>query len=215
MKILTLTPRKPIIYYPSGIITLVLLPVFCLVYMSKHDLFTPANKMEITFWSPDLPKTLFKGTKQSILSKRKYFQINLDGKNDADDQIRLDFARLQIREMLKAKSFTDGVDFHFGVKAKYWTFVKALDICQVENVPSFLPYKDDLYAIYTKPEPIVETFICGNQFRSGDYHIGKSTYQELTFQFLTEQLKLFWAPALLFLIMTFFAFRKLYLNLYR
>ena len=214
MKMLTLTPRKPIIY-PPGIISLVLLPIFCLIYLNEHKAFAPRNMMTIAVWSPEGQQALPKKIQHKFPPERKYLRINLDGKNEADNKIRLDFARLQIREMLKLRDTIGGVDFHFGSEAKYWTFINALDICQTENAPAYAPYKDDIYVINVIPKKTTgeKPFICGNLSQNCSY-LGLN-YPGLTIPGF-NQLTMFWgAPGIAFLMMMFFSLRKLYFNLYR
>lgn len=214
MKMLTLTPRKPIIY-PPGIISLALLPIFCLIYLNEQKAFAPRNMMTIAVWSPEWQQALPKKFQHKFPPERKYLHINLDGKNEADDKIRLDFARLQIREMLKSRDTIGGVDFHFGNKAKYWTFVNALDICQTENILAYAPYKDDIYVINVIPKKITveKLFICGNLSQNRSYLW--SNYPDIMIPSFNQLIISFWAPGIAFLMMLFFSLRKLYLNLYQ
>lgn len=154
MKILTLTPHKPIIY-PPGIISLVLLPVFCLVFLNQHKVFVRHGAMDVAMWSPNANKGLPKQYQDKYQVKfppdRNYLAINLNG-TDADDKIRLDYARLEIKRMLSAKDTVSAVNFHFGNHTKYWTYVNAIDICQTEDVRAYGITQDDIYAVYIKPK---------------------------------------------------------------
>lgn len=223
MKILTLTQRKPIIY-PPGIISLVLLPVFCLIYLNKHKAFERQSCINLATWSPDWAKGLPPKYRGEYPLDRKYLAINLDGDN-ADDKIRLDFARLEIRRIITSEDTTSGVDFHFGKKAQYWTFITALDILQTEKAPVYSPYKDDVHMWFRKSQnvrqispsysiPIIDL--------DGDIIRQPPTPEVIilriwnkSVKFITIVLENYWAPCIIFLAMLFFSFRKLYLNLYR
>ena len=74
--------------------------------------------------------------------------MNLTGNTNSDKSL-LEFARIQIRTMLKTRNTSTGVRIHFGNKAQYWAFVSALDICFTENVRSWAPYQDDIYVVYS------------------------------------------------------------------
>jgi hypothetical protein len=203
MKILTLTERKPIIY-PPGIISLVLLPVFCLIYLQQHKAFVHYGVVDVAFYSPDMfLKHPFK-----VPPQRNYLNINLNG-NDADDKTRLDFARLEIRRILSTKDSTGGVDFYFGDKSRYRTLVSAFDICITENASIFIPYKSHIYVLYNKPKV---------QFSTGS-RLGNDVIFNLLKPIWSDkvanELASFWAPAIVFILMLFFSFKKLYLNLYR
>jgi len=148
MKILTLTPRKTIIY-PPGIISLIFLPLFCLVYLKQNKAFVHYSAMDIAVWSPDWNSRLPKRLQRDFPPVRNYLRINLDG-NEISDNARLDFAHLEIRKMLASGDTERGIDFHFGNTAKYQAFITALDICQTENAGTYIPYKDDIYVIVPK-----------------------------------------------------------------
>jgi hypothetical protein len=148
MKILTLTPRKPIIYTP-GIISLILLPMFCLVYLKQDKAFVHYSAIDIAVWSPDWNNRLPKRLQMEFPPVRNYLRINLDG-NEIGDKARLDFARLEIRKMLASGDTKRGIDFHFWNTAKYQDFITAIDICQTENADIYIPYKNDIYVIVPK-----------------------------------------------------------------
>ncbi|AYL94049.1 hypothetical protein [Mucilaginibacter celer] len=147
MKILTLTPRQRIIYTP-GLISLLLLPVFCMVFLHQHKAFQKLKAMDVVFFSPDWNKRLPKAYQFKFPPERSYVNVNLTG-NTNSDQSLLEFARIQIRTILKTKNKSVGVQIHFGKKAQYWAFVKALDICYAEDVQSYAPYQDDIYVVYS------------------------------------------------------------------
>lgn len=159
MKILTLTPRKPIIYSP-GMISLILLPLFCIVYLKQHKAFVHYSAMDIAVWSPDWNNRLPKRLQMEFPPVRNYLRINLDG-NEIGDKARLDFARLEIRKMRASGDTERGINFHFWNTAKYQAFVTALDICQTENAGIFIPYKDDIYVMVPKRIIFKETDYTG------------------------------------------------------
>ncbi|MFC0516798.1 hypothetical protein ACFFGT_21505 [Mucilaginibacter angelicae] len=149
MKILTLTPHKPISYAP-GLISLVLLPVFCMLFLYQHKVFTPRNCIDVVMFDPSWPQLYPSKYQFKFPPERSYINVNLTG-NTGSDKSLLDFARLEIRGMLKAKNTTLGVRFHFGNKSQYWTFVNALDICYTEKALSWIAYQDNIYVLYVKP----------------------------------------------------------------
>jgi hypothetical protein len=216
MKILTLTQRKPIIY-PPGIISLVLLPVFCLIYLREHKAFVHYGTMDVAFWSPDWAKTFPPKYRNGYALDRKYLAINLDGDN-ANDKIRLDFARLEVRRITTSEDTTSGVDFHFGKKAQYRTFIAALDILQTENADIYSPYNDDIHMWHKKKQiahqPLFSLYNDIAYLPPTPEEISRRLWSERV-EIISKTLRGFWASGLIFLAMLFFTFRKLYLNLYR
>jgi ribosomal protein S26 len=212
MKILTVTPHKPIIY-PPGIISLVLLPVFCLVFLNQHKAFVRQGAMDVTMWPPYGIKNLPKKYQVKFPPDRNYLAINLNG-TDADDKVRLDYARLEVKKMLSDKDTAKGVNFHFGNHTKYWTYVNAIDICQTEGVQTYGITQDDIYALYVKPEIYDKpqyTFICGMGYRNQEMRNREKREERL--QAINKKIKDYWPLGIPFLIMSFFAIRKLFLNL--
>lgn len=214
MKILTLAPRKPIIY-PPGIISLILLPIFCLVYLNKHKVFEQQSWMDIAMWSPDLAKIYSSKYSKGYPPDRKFLTINLDG-NNGNDKTRLDFARLEIRRILTSEDTINGVDFHFGKKAQYWTFITALDILETEKAQVYSPYRDDIHVWFKKVHNVSRLSLYN------DVITEPPTPEEINrklwntrIEFINTAVKDFWVPGLVFLIMIYFTFKKLYQNLYR
>jgi len=215
MRILTLTPHKPIIY-PPGIISLVFLPVFCLFFLYQHKAFVHQGYIDVTMWSPYWNKISPKEYQVKFPPDRDYLTINLDG-NDAANKTRLDFARLEIREMLNSKDTHKGVRFHFGKTSKYWSYVQAYDICQVEGVPGYAQYQDDIYAVYVKPkiyDQVNSVGLLGNDLimlPPSPEELNRRMWDE-RLQFIGKIAKAFWPIGIAFLTMTFFAVRKLFLK---
>lgn len=205
MRVLTLTPRKPIIYLP-GVISLVLLPVFCLVFLFQHKAFVHLGYIDVAMYESGWDAKKISETYHAQFPPvRNYVDINLDG-NDAAVKSRLDFARLEIREILQSKDTHKGVRFHFGKTSKYWSYVQAHNLCQIEGVLAYTPYQDDIYAGYVAPQKDSKSYAmpCGGI---------RYTYVEIkTDQKIWEEqvqiIKKFYAPALLFAMMTFFTVKR-------
>jgi hypothetical protein len=214
MKVLTLNPRKPIIYLP-GMISLVLLPVACLIFLNMHRPSAGLSWMDIVLWGPDMVKSFPEDYRYFPLD-RKYINITLDG-DDNRNRAKLIFARSEVTKMLHSKDTVNGINIHFTDKSKYWAYVNAWDICLSQGVQNYRAYNDDFSIIYgrfqkmhTAPAPEIITSLnidSGMEYYSAEY------IWEQKKKALSLALKVFWAPFLVFLLMTFFAIRKLYLNL--
>ncbi|WP_413666786.1 hypothetical protein ACEN9X_19890 [Mucilaginibacter sp. Mucisp86] len=148
MKILTLAPHKPITYVP-GLISLVLFPMLCLMFLYQHKAFVHRGALNIAIVDPDMDRLIAKKYHVKIPPERSYTNVNLTG-NAMGDQSLLEFARFEIKSMIRIKSKTLGIRFHFGNKMKYQTFVSVIDMCSVEEAIAWIPLNDDIYVFYVK-----------------------------------------------------------------
>jgi hypothetical protein len=149
MKILTLVPHKPINYAP-GLISLVLFPMLCLMFLHQHKAFAHRGALNIAIVDPDMDKLMEKKYHFKIPPERSYTSVNLTG-NATGDQSLLEFARFEIKSMIRTKNTIWGIRFHFGNKMKYQTFVSVFDMCSVEESIGWIPHNDDIYVFYVKP----------------------------------------------------------------
>lgn len=96
--------------------------------------------------------------------KKDYVLIDLTG-NDQDDKTSLQYAHLMLKRWKITKDDLHGLNFHFGKKAKYWTFVEALNIFKSIDLQIYIPYKNNLYAFWNfhpvKATTVEPVFICG------------------------------------------------------
>jgi hypothetical protein len=144
MKILALTLHKPITYAP-GLIILMLLPALCFMFLYQHNAFAHKGVLNIAIVDPDIAmKYHF-----TIPPERSYISVNFTG-SVSDDQSLLDFARLEIKSMIRTKSKTLGIRFHFGNKTKYQTFVSVIDMCSADEAIAWISLKDDIYVLHVK-----------------------------------------------------------------
>lgn len=104
-------------------------------FFHQHKVFTQRNCIDLVMFDPSWPKLTHAEHKVSFPPDRSYIDVNLNG-NPASDRALLDFARMEIRTMLKTRNTMLGIRFHFGNKSQYWTYVNALDICYTEKVQS-------------------------------------------------------------------------------
>ncbi|MDJ1500062.1 hypothetical protein [Xanthocytophaga agilis] len=149
------------IYYVPGLISLLVLP-FLLGKIYFHEKEKQNQRvMNIFWWNPELyvkyPGFIFNPFK----IKRNYTHITLTGDYEID-KVKLDYSQIRIREIVQSKDSINGVFFHFSDTAKYWTFVRALDICKIENISDYAPYKNDLCVYYIPPDTLPP--LCGGVF---------------------------------------------------
>ncbi len=148
--------RKRIFYVP-GLISLVLLPVFCYCYIYRLKPRTNLKTMVVAV--PENAERLARFGKSDfwVCPKRDYEDLNITGDN-IDDRIKLRYGQLEIQQIFAQKDTTKGVHFHFGDKSKYWALVRALDICKREKAQFYMLKDNDLWVPYTVPYvPVKDT----------------------------------------------------------
>lgn len=134
------------IYYPVGLISIILLPTFFIWYLNRNIAFENLRTLEIVWWSPNLHiNNSFLFPKESH-PERNYTEVNITG-IDYEDKIELIKAQILIRELISSKSTSTGVHFHFEDESKYWTLIKVLDICKIEKATFYIPYENDIWVM--------------------------------------------------------------------
>jgi hypothetical protein len=211
------------LYYPAGLISLVLLPLFSIVYIYKKKPFDKPHVLEISWWSKDWGKKNLESNFFEVCPERYYQEISIND-NDAENKIKFDQAQLTIKKIVTIKDTTVGVHFHFENSAKYKSFIRALDICKIEKAKIFVPYENDLWVFHYVPRP-VNTINeikksernypdCGSvQLRCCFVSItteetAKWERKEKMEQFV-KLIKQFWLVGVLFLLLSIISIRKL------
>ncbi|MDL2143608.1 hypothetical protein QQY79_13845 [Flavobacterium tructae] len=147
--------RKKIFYVP-GMISLILIPLFCFYHFYKVDAFKVYGVLDI-YLVPD--KEEFEKYKIKDLRKYKDFIFN----GEKTQELKLQELRYFVRDLVKKYDTVNGAKIHFGSKIDYNTFVDVIDILKLEKVPTWAPYKDDIYVLTSaKSRPKKDRrFFCG------------------------------------------------------
>ena len=216
--------RKKRLNYTGGLISLILLPILCLLYFFHINVFNKVHAIVIN-WTTEEIWTAREHTDLKtgffLHPNIDFLNINLNG-NDTDNKIKLDNAQLEIRRIVTTKDTTKGVHFFFDKDAKYWTLIKAIDICFIEKGTTFVPYENHLWMYNYFPKPIPEDDkhrpFCGNTAFDYDFSPTKHGY---TFEeqienakngnkkFIFESIKEYWFLSVLFALLTILSIRRL------
>ncbi len=151
----------------------------------------------------------------------EFLEINLNG-NDKENKIKLDYAQLEIRRIIKTKDTTNGVHFLFESNAKYWTVIRAFDICNIENAHTYVPFKNHVWMFNynPRPNPNVEKTrpFCGNsafEYGYGPMRGGYTYEQQIenaktqNKKFIFSLFKTFWLVGVLLIMLTYFSVKRL------
>jgi hypothetical protein len=193
------------IYYSSGLISIILLPIFCLIYLKSIDAFTQYGSIDLYTWDGKEDSIITKGLSK-FLNSKKYTIVTLTG-NINSDETKLNIAQKNIQKLISSKDTINGIRFHFDQKSQYWAFVKVLDILQVENAKFYVPYKNDIwFANPREPKKKIRTFVCGT--RSSTIYIDK-TESKINWQVIIEVLKKYYLPIIAYILMMFLTFKRI------
>jgi hypothetical protein len=142
------------IFYVPGMISLLMIPIL-MIYFIHNYIQSPAKYAIEICWADE---TLFKRYPEMfgpLPPKRNYVNILLSG-NNIENKQNLRSAQFKIRNILFKKDTLNGVHFEFNDSSEYWTLVKAIDICLIENAERYIPYKNHLWFFYA-PRPVPDT----------------------------------------------------------
>lgn len=147
--------RKKIFYVP-GMISLVLIPLFCFYHFYKVDAFKVYSSLE--FAIPD--KEDYEKFKVGDL--RKYKLFSFDNKKSEEKQ-KLKELRFFVSDLVKRYDSVNGAKIHFGPKTDYDTFVDVINIMSEEKMPVWALFSDNMYAFaHARPKVKKDNrFFCG------------------------------------------------------
>lgn len=197
---------------------MILLPTLCIWYLDKHRAFDKFGVIEIMWWSPNLHRDNPDFFPKESHPNKNYTDINLTG-NDQDDKMKLDYAQLLIRELVLSQDTSKGVHFRFSDKSKYWTLIKAIDICKIEKAKVYIPYENDIWVLNPKPDNPSEvkpkTVVCGTSLLSNCIPYVKSDKEieeerKDKIKFITDTAKIYFVSGLLFVTMTLLTIKRIY-----
>ncbi len=192
------------IHYASGLISLVLLPILCILSLKNDRAFVDYNAVLIKTW--DGQGSYFNtDSVAEFLNSKKYDVVTLTGDNDAD-RMKLDLTEMHIQNLIAIKDSVRGVRFHFGEKSEYWTFIRALDILFIAHARFYLPYKNDIW--FANPRPPKPMNFKPRPFLScGKFEYYNEVGQPISWKEIANLGKKYFLPIVAFFLMLFFTFR--------
>ena len=150
-------------YYIPGIISLTLLPIV-------FYFFTKREIRQSTIWAIPIiwaDKAVMK--KHDIVfssfdghypPKRDYTEIVFTG-NQLNDKIKLEFAQIRVREILKAGDTRKGLHFLFTDSSNYGIFIETVDKLRFEGAETYMPLENNLW-FYHFQRNIYDCLLCND-----------------------------------------------------
>ena len=195
------------LFYVPGLISLSLFLPLTLSHLEQSNASRKSHALEVNWYSPehagpnDLP----------FPPVRQYHELTMTGCKD--DNTKLAFAQIAIREMLSMNDTVNGLKIHFTDTARYESFVQALDICNREDALTYAPYESDLWILNLHLNPKrgptlggcipLSHRICGTSV-----HIGSTESGALPFAFRYHYDKTFFSILLILIILAVLSFKK-------
>jgi hypothetical protein len=207
------------IYYSAGLISIIMLPVLCIIYLKSIDAFTRYGSMDLYVWNGED----FKEEITIFLNSKKFKVVNLTG-DSVSDKAKLNIAQKSVKQIILTKDSIKGMKFHFDKKAQYWSYIKVLDILRIANATNYILYKNDIWFANPRiPKPDknlkkykeIKPFICISGRLQNEYlervqneYLEKNKYK-IIYQKVIEFSKKYYLPIIAYVFMIFFTLRKI------
>jgi hypothetical protein len=196
------------IYYSAGLISIILLPILCILHLKSIDAFTDYRSIDLQIWDGKEDNIRPNGVAKYLNSK-KYTIVNLNG-NNSSDKTKLYKAKKLVHKLILSKDSINGLKFHFGEKSEYWTFISVLNILIEENAEFYVPYKSDIWFANPKPRKInkktryINIVHCGNGYN----YISQS--ESINWSDIKELTKKYYLPIIAYFLMLVFTIKGIF-----
>jgi hypothetical protein len=131
--------KKSKIYVP-GLLSLFLLFPLLMSKLSQWGIFHKDYVLEVTWYNPVATPY----TQVFPLPSKNYTVVTLTG-DASEDHIKIQYAKLLLKEMVHQFDTTRGVRIHFSDTAKYESFIKILDFCSQQDALGYAPHENDFW----------------------------------------------------------------------
>ncbi len=152
------------LYYPAGIISLILLPVLCVWYFNRHHAFEQLHVVSVT-WPPRSGHFF----EDEDYLDRDYTHFNLTGDNQQND-IEIKRSKMQLRELIDSKDTMHGVHFHFADNTQFQQWIKVYDVCKTAKANVFIVHNNGIWIFNPRPAKLVkdDLMFCRGVICGGD-----------------------------------------------
>lgn len=199
--------HKSKIYYSAGFISIILLPILCMLNSKNNEAFANCCSIDIQFWDGKEDDLGNKGL-TAFLNSKKYTTVNLNGDNYTDLE-KIDKAAIEIKKIVLSKDSIRGVKFHFGPNSEYATFIKVLDVLAIQKPGFYVPYKDDIFVANPKPIKSNSKLVKIIPFRYCSVW-RKTDNNLIDWPFWKEMFEKYYLLIILYVLMIFFQFKKIF-----
>jgi hypothetical protein len=148
-------PKFHKLYFP-GLISLVFLPVMCICYLIRNNIFHKYHAMTVAWESKESLKEWMKFShkKINIETFRNYQNLSLTGNPNHDMTEQIEMKTL-IKQLIHKTDTLNGVCISFGSHTRYDEIIDVLDICYQYQAGNdrfnFVPYNNKVLMYYMAP----------------------------------------------------------------
>lgn len=149
--------NKRRIYYIPGILSLLFLPIICIIYLKHSTINTDKRVIEI--WMPRKYNPVVNGRNSyvfdtAVLSRpeniRKYREIKMTD-NIEDNREKIAEFKQSVAKLVQTNDTLNGVHLTMSSITSYNEFIQLLDICfSSTTISQFVVYEDNLWYLYKK-----------------------------------------------------------------
>jgi hypothetical protein len=104
------------IYYSPGLISIIMLPVLCIIYLNNINALTHYGAIDLFLWNGKD----FKEETTKFLNSKTFTVVNITGNLESDIS-KLKIAQKNVKKIISTKDSIKGIKFHFEKKAQYWS----------------------------------------------------------------------------------------------
>lgn len=185
--------------YLPGMISLMIIPYLISFLAIKYLEIPQERVMMVRMPDKYSSEPNFKFDHIATEAKIDFLVINLTG-NDIEDKVKLDFAALETRRILKENDSVHGIKIIFADLAKYNSLVRILNIMDQE-IARYYVYEDQAFWFYHIPEYFSPTYLKITPFECGSSANNLSPKPEFPWYIFND--KLFWIPCILVILAVF------------
>lgn len=165
--------HRKIFYFP-GMISLLVLPLLCMLYFYQNRVFTEYQSMNIYLSKSGTFVKFENGKLIPIYPKRNYNTIYLTD-NESLNEIKINEIRTKTKNLSKDNDSINGIKINFK-KSNYQNFITVLDNLAIDNIPLYCLDDYEINVICNPPKKS-ETQLsklklmptCGNYEANKDY----------------------------------------------
>jgi hypothetical protein len=146
------------IYYVSGMISLLFLPMALCLYVNKQKGLEKLYALKV-FWGFGYFDD--QNTKEEFYkaqSARKFIDVKIDN-NRAQNSIKLSFARIEIRDLMNSRDTLHGVHFHLENNSPYQALVEIINILEAEKVTTYVAEGDNIWIFNYPTKPVENDYL--------------------------------------------------------
>jgi len=167
-----LSSYKKIKYYP-GLISIIVLPIFCVLFLKNNYDSKRQTAISLTTWSEDF----FYDETMYILNNRKFKKVVFTGDLYLDE-MKLKTSQKEIQSLISNYDTLNGIQFNFEANSHYKTYVNLLEILQLENARYYISYKNNIWFTNpTIPKNAFNSVNCGFNPKPIDEYEQINTYE--------------------------------------